>query len=84
VPPPRRVDLVDDRLGFRLAAGLLAAASVVLAWSRRRCAAFAALILTAGAIAGASGVAIALFWRWTCTRRARQTSRSPTRSRFRS
>ncbi len=44
---------------------MLAAASVLLAWSRWSRATSVALIATAGSIAGASGVSLALFWRWT-------------------
>lgn len=63
--PSELLMLQRAALGFWLAAGLLAAASVVLAWSYWSKAASVALIGTAGSIAGATGVSVALFWRWT-------------------
>ncbi len=52
-------------LALWLAAGALAMAGVVLAWSRWARAASVAMVATATAITGASVVSVILFWRWT-------------------
>jgi hypothetical protein len=63
--PSELLALERAALGLWLAAGMLATVSAVLAWSRWRRAVPVALIATAAAIAGASGVSGALFWRWS-------------------
>lgn len=63
--PAELLALQRITLALWLAAGAFAAASVVLAWTRRPRAASVAVIATAAAITGAGSVGAMLLWRWT-------------------